>query len=135
MACRIKGSNLLKKLKFLIYFNVNKVLIIHFENILKIYLKYARNMSLFHNIFKNIFLPQVLPQIHKECPFKTIPHGAFCWFFNWHPFYNYLRGFWLRYLSCQSLMHYCLWLTKAWVGAKNFKLQTNECSWDYLPTI
>jgi hypothetical protein len=32
-------------------------------------------MSLFHNIFKNIFLPQVLPQIHKECPFNTIPHG------------------------------------------------------------
>jgi hypothetical protein len=37
-AMQNKGCNLLKKNLNLIYLNVNKVLIIHFENILRIYL-------------------------------------------------------------------------------------------------
>jgi hypothetical protein len=48
--------NLLKKIVNIIYLNINSMSIIHFENVLKIYLKYAKNMSLFHSILKNILL-------------------------------------------------------------------------------
>ncbi len=41
--------------QIIIYLNVNKVSKIHFENMLKIYLKYARDMPLFHNILKLSF--------------------------------------------------------------------------------
>jgi hypothetical protein len=51
---------------YIIYLNVNRVPIIHFENILKIYLKYVKNMPLFHNILQIILLLQVLPKIYKE---------------------------------------------------------------------
>ncbi len=51
------------KNKILIYSQVNRVLIIHYENILKIYLvyfkihlEYIKNMPLFHSKLKNTFL-------------------------------------------------------------------------------
>ncbi len=63
--CQKKKVQLIE-IYIIIYLNVNRVLIIHFENILKIYLKYVRNMPLFHSILKIILLLQVLLQIYKE---------------------------------------------------------------------
>jgi hypothetical protein len=48
--------NLLNLFIIIMYLNINKVLIIHFENILKIHLKYAKNMPLFHSILDYILL-------------------------------------------------------------------------------
>jgi hypothetical protein len=45
------------KVKIITYLNINRMLIIDFENISK----YVLNMRLFHSILKKIFLPQVLP--------------------------------------------------------------------------
>ncbi len=59
----------------IIYLNVNRVHMIHFENILKIYLKYVRNMPLFHNILKIILLLQMLPKIYKEWPLQDCIHN------------------------------------------------------------
>jgi len=42
--------NLLNFFIIIIFKDINKVPIIHFENIFKIYLKYAKNISLFHCI-------------------------------------------------------------------------------------
>ncbi len=42
------------------------VLIIHFEDILIIYLKYVKNKPLFDSTLKNIILPHILPKIYKE---------------------------------------------------------------------
>ncbi len=51
MACQKKRSyNLLKKYK-LLYIYIYRVLIIHFENILNIYLKYIYNMLEICNYF------------------------------------------------------------------------------------
>lgn len=46
--------------------------IIHFENIFKIYLKYDKNMPLFHIILKNIFFPNMLPKnTRSDLPMLT----------------------------------------------------------------
>ncbi len=44
------------------------MLIIHFENILKIYLEYDKNMPLSHSILKNIFYPNMLPKSTSSLP-------------------------------------------------------------------
>jgi len=64
--------------------NVNRVLIFHFENILRMYLKYVRNRPLFHSILKNILLPQVFPKIYKDLfPYmfiaKIVPTSYTSW--------------------------------------------------------
>jgi hypothetical protein len=41
--------------QIIIYLNVNKVSKIHFENMLKIYFKYTRDMPLFHSILRLSF--------------------------------------------------------------------------------
>jgi hypothetical protein len=58
-------------LKF--YLNINRAFIIHYENILKlyliyhkIYLEYIQNMLLFHSKFKNTFLFQMFLKIYKK---------------------------------------------------------------------
>jgi hypothetical protein len=61
-----------KKVLKSINLNVNKVLIIHYENktkiyprYSKIYLEYIQNMSLFHSKPKTTLLLYVLPKIYK----------------------------------------------------------------------
>jgi hypothetical protein len=57
----------------------NNVLIIHFENIFRMYLKYVLNMPLLHNIFLNIFLLQMLAKIYEKCHLQTVLCAI--WFF------------------------------------------------------
>jgi hypothetical protein len=57
--------NLLGK-KIIIYLNVNKMPIINFENIHKLYLKYDKNIPLFHSILKTIVFPNMLPKNTKS---------------------------------------------------------------------
>jgi hypothetical protein len=45
--------------------------IIHFENILKIYLEYDKNMPLFDCILNNIFFPNMLPKSTSDLPMLT----------------------------------------------------------------
>jgi hypothetical protein len=57
--------------KNIYYLNVKWVLIIHYENIIKLYLlylKYIQNISLFHSKILNIFLFEILLKIYKPWP-------------------------------------------------------------------
>jgi len=72
MVCKTYKLQLIEYI-YIIYLNVNKVPIIHYEDIFKSYLililrylKYVQNMPLFHSKLKNILLLQMFFKIYKR---------------------------------------------------------------------
>jgi hypothetical protein len=55
------------------------------------YLEYAKNMPLFHNIFKIILLPQVLAKIYEKCHSQSFLCAL--WFFQLRTHLSMLSNF------------------------------------------